>query len=90
MMHGIFWLALVGWVAGWVTGRQMKHDGRGAWGDSFIGMIGGLACGYPLLALEHRSNWGLLVSCLVAATGASLLTWIACRVMHHGGHPVSK
>jgi uncharacterized membrane protein YeaQ/YmgE (transglycosylase-associated protein family) len=80
MMHGIFWYALIGWVSGWVTGRAMKGSNHGAFGDALLGLLGGLGGGWLMRNTYVQSNWGFLVSAIVAATAASLLTWSLRRL----------
>jgi uncharacterized membrane protein YeaQ/YmgE (transglycosylase-associated protein family) len=81
-MHVFFWFGLVGWVAGWVTGKTMNQSGHrhgSQWIDALIGLIGGLAAAYPAEILRTYSNWGLLVAMLCAAIGGTLLAWLARR-----------
>lgn len=74
-MHAIFWYALVGWVAGWVTGRAMKGSGQGSFGDAILGLLGGLGGGWLMRNSFVHYNWGFLINVLVATTVAALLTW---------------
>jgi uncharacterized membrane protein YeaQ/YmgE (transglycosylase-associated protein family) len=78
--HEFFWFGLVGWVAGWVTGKNMRSESHSPWVDAFMGMIGGTASGYPVREWEVVNNWGFLMAVLVATTGAALLTWVTHRV----------
>jgi uncharacterized membrane protein YeaQ/YmgE (transglycosylase-associated protein family) len=89
MIRMIFWFALVGWSAGWVTGRAMKCPSHSQWTDAFVGILGGVAAGYAVRSWETW-NWGFLLAEIVAAAGAVLLTWGAHRVKHllmHRNHP---
>jgi uncharacterized membrane protein YeaQ/YmgE (transglycosylase-associated protein family) len=81
MVSMVFWFALVGWTGGWVTGRAMKCQSHSQWIDSLVGMLGGIAAGYPVRSWEAM-NWGFLWAEMVATAGAVLLTWGAHRVKH--------
>ncbi len=81
MVSMVFWFALVGWSAGWVTGRSMKCQSHSQWMDAFVGMVGGIAAGYWVRSWETM-NWGFLGAEIVATTGAVLLTWGAHRMKH--------
>ncbi|WP_263380326.1 hypothetical protein [Granulicella paludicola] len=79
-MNTYFWFGLVGWVAGWVTGKSMKCESHSPWIDAFTGLIGGLLTGYAVRGVEHVNNWGFLMAVIVASVGAALLTWVTHRV----------
>ncbi len=81
MVHTIFWFALVGWVAGWVTGRAMKCPSHSQWTDALVGVVGALAVGYFVRSWE-AVNWGFLLAETAATVGAVLLTWGAHRMKH--------
>lgn len=83
MMHPYLWFALVGWAAGWVTGRAIKGTNTGAWGDVLLGIIGGAAGGYLMRHTGTHTNWGFPVSILVVAACAVLFTWLVRRVIQH-------
>jgi uncharacterized membrane protein YeaQ/YmgE (transglycosylase-associated protein family) len=81
-MHVFFWFGLVGWVAGWVTGKTMNlsgHSHGSQWADGVVGMLGGLAAGYPAEPLRLVSNWGLLMAIFCAAIGGVLVVWVIRR-----------
>lgn len=86
-MDIFFWFGLVGFVAGWVTGRSMKCQSHSPWADATMGAVAGLLAGYPLRQLEVDYNWGLLVTLLVATAVAVLVTWGVHRVMERFHHP---
>jgi uncharacterized membrane protein YeaQ/YmgE (transglycosylase-associated protein family) len=79
-MSTYFWFGLVGWVAGWVTGKNMKCESHSPWVDAFTGLLGGLLTGYAVRDVEHVNNWGFLIAVIVATVGAALVTWVAHRV----------
>jgi uncharacterized membrane protein YeaQ/YmgE (transglycosylase-associated protein family) len=93
-LHSIFWFVLIGWSAGWVTGRAIKGSGQGAYGDIALGIVGGLAGGWLMRNTDRHGNWGFLLSALVVACSAALLTWLFRRVIQHEtwqlNHPRSQ
>lgn len=82
-LHSIYWFVLIGWCAGWVTGRAIKGTGQGAYGDALLGIVGGLLGGWLMRNTGHHGNWSVLLRDLGAAAGAALLTWILRRVIQH-------
>ncbi len=85
-MEIFFWFGLVGWVAGWVTGKSMRCRHQWPWTDAAMGLVGGLLAGYPLRPFEASSNWGLLAGVLAATAGSVLLTWTVHRILERLQH----
>ena len=83
MMHTLFWYVLIGWCAGWVTGRAIKGSGHGAVGDVVLGILGGLGGGWLMRNTDRHGNWGFLLSVIAVAMAASLVTWLFRRVIQH-------
>jgi uncharacterized membrane protein YeaQ/YmgE (transglycosylase-associated protein family) len=83
MLHTLFWFVLIGWSAGWVTGRAVKGSGYGAYGDVVLGVLGGLAGGWLMRNTDRHGNWGFLLNAIVVAITASLVTWFFRRVVQH-------
>jgi uncharacterized membrane protein YeaQ/YmgE (transglycosylase-associated protein family) len=81
--HVMFWFVLVGWAAGWVTGRSMTGASAGEFIDILLGIAGGVGGGYLMRDLEPASNWGFLYAVLVAAASAAILTWVYRRLTGH-------
>jgi uncharacterized membrane protein YeaQ/YmgE (transglycosylase-associated protein family) len=81
--HVIFWFVLVGWSAGWVTGRAMTGANAGQFVDIVLGILGGVGGGYLMHNMEPPSNWGFLYAVLVAAASAALLTWMYRKLTGH-------
>jgi uncharacterized membrane protein YeaQ/YmgE (transglycosylase-associated protein family) len=86
-MYVFFWFGLVGWVAGWVTGKSMKCQSHSPWTDALMGLLGGLLAGYPLHPLVAANNWGMLAGVLAATAGGVVLTWAVHRVLDRFRHP---
>lgn len=90
-LHSILWFVLIGWCAGWVTGRTIKGSGHGAYGDAVLGTVGGLLGGWLMHTAGPHGNWLVLLSALASAMGAALLTWLLRRVIQrqtwHLDHP---
>jgi uncharacterized membrane protein YeaQ/YmgE (transglycosylase-associated protein family) len=86
VMDVFFWFGLVGWVAGWVTGKSMKCQSHSPWTDALMGLIGGLLAGYPLRPLVAPNNWGLLVAVLAATAGGVVMTWTVHRLLERFRH----
>ncbi len=82
-LHSILWFVLIGWSAGWVTGRAIKGSGQGAYGDVVLGIVGGLVGGWLMRNTDRHGNWGFLLSALAVAASAALLTWLFRRVIQH-------
>jgi uncharacterized membrane protein YeaQ/YmgE (transglycosylase-associated protein family) len=81
--HVVFWFVLVGWSAGWVTGRAMTGSSAGEFVDIVLGILGGVGGGYLMHNLEPPSNWGFLYAVLVAAASAALVTWMYRKLTGH-------
>jgi uncharacterized membrane protein YeaQ/YmgE (transglycosylase-associated protein family) len=82
-LHSILWFVLIGWSAGWVTGRAIKGSGYGVYGDIVLGVVGGLTGGWLMRNTDRHGNWGFLLSAIVVALSASLLTWLFRSVIQH-------
>lgn len=72
-MH-ILWWAVVGLVAGWITGKIMKGAGYGAWMDIIIGIAGALIGGFLMRTLGFAGEGGMVYTILIAIGGAVILT----------------
>jgi len=93
-LHSLLWFVLIGWSAGWVTGRSIKGSGHGAYGDVALGIIGGLGGAWLMRNTDRHGNWGFLLAAIVVAICAALLTWLFRRVIQHQtwqiSHPTQK
>lgn len=70
----IVWWAIVGLVAGFITGKLMKGSGFGALMDIVVGIAGAIAGGFLMRTIGFASEGGLLYTIVVAVIGAVLLT----------------
>jgi uncharacterized membrane protein YeaQ/YmgE (transglycosylase-associated protein family) len=71
----VSWL-IVGFLAGWLTGKIMGGPGKGVLMDIIIGLVGALAGGFLMRIFGFSSEGGIIYTTLVAVIGAVLLTWI--------------
>lgn len=69
-MFLFLYLALVGLVAGWATGKIMKGSGYGLVMDLVLGVIGSIVGTWIMRVLGFYSTGGLVPSILVAILGA--------------------
>ena len=76
--HGLIAWIIIGVLAGWLTGKIMKGSGFGFLMDMVIGLIGAVIGGFLTshFGFGGVSQHGLIVSILIAALGAIILTWI--------------
>ena len=63
------YLALVGLVAGWATGKIMKGSGYGLFMDLILGFVGGIVGGWIMRMLGFYTSGGLIPNILVAILG---------------------
>ena len=69
---------LVGAVAAAITGRAMRGEGFGIFGDLLFGIIGAIGANFVVsyFGLFNSGNYGLVGELIVAAVGAILLVVI--------------
>jgi uncharacterized membrane protein YeaQ/YmgE (transglycosylase-associated protein family) len=72
-MFALLWWIIVGFIAGWVTGKIMG-TGRGFLMDVVIGIAGAIAGGWIMRALGFAGRGGMIYTVLVAIGGAVILT----------------
>ncbi|MCC7021039.1 MAG: GlsB/YeaQ/YmgE family stress response membrane protein [Ardenticatenales bacterium] len=69
--------AIGGWLAGYVTTKNMKFD----WVDVVLGMVGAVVGGW-LLSFFGIESAGLSIGSILAAfVGAVLITWLYGKFM---------
>ena len=76
-MFFLLYIALVGLVAGWATGKIMKGSGYGIVVDIVLGIVGAMVGHFVLGLLGLYSNGGLIPNILVAIVGAVIVVAIA-------------
>ena len=76
-MIWLFWVIVVGLIAGWATGKIMKGSGYGPLMDIILGICGGLVGGWILRLLGFYTSGGLIPTILTAILGAVILVAIA-------------
>ena len=74
-MH-IFWWIIVGFVAGFLTGKIMKGAGYGVIGDIILGILGAIIGGFIMRQIGFAGQGGLIYTILVALGGAVLFTGV--------------
>jgi len=66
----LFWVILIGMIAGWLAGQFMTGKGFGVIGDIIIGVSGALIGGILFEKAGLFAGSSLIGSLLVATTGA--------------------
>jgi uncharacterized membrane protein YeaQ/YmgE (transglycosylase-associated protein family) len=74
-MLNLLWWAVVGLIAGWITGKIMG-SGRGFLMDIVIGIAGALVGGWIMRAIGFAGHGGFFYTILVATGGAVVLTFL--------------
>jgi uncharacterized membrane protein YeaQ/YmgE (transglycosylase-associated protein family) len=72
----LFYIILVGLVAGWATGKIIKGSGYGVLTDIVLGIVGSFIGHFVMRVLGFYSTGGLIPNILVAILGAVLLVAI--------------
>lgn len=76
-MIWLFWVIIVGLIAGWAAGKIMKGSGYGPLMDIVLGICGGIVGGWILRMLGFYTGGGLIATILTAILGAVVLVAIA-------------
>jgi uncharacterized membrane protein YeaQ/YmgE (transglycosylase-associated protein family) len=74
-MH-ILWWAIVGVIAGFLTGKIMSGRGYGILHDMFLGLVGALVGGFGMRMLGFAESGGFMYTIVVAVLGAMLVTFL--------------
>jgi len=72
-MYLLAWI-FIGVLAGWAAGRLLEGNGYGPLMDVVMGIGGAVAGGFLMRAAGLRGLGGTVVTSMVAAIGAALLT----------------
>jgi len=70
----ILWWAIVGLIAGWLTGKIMKGAGYGVLMDIIIGIAGAMLGGFLMRTFGFAGSGGMIYTVVVAVIGAVILT----------------
>lgn len=70
----LLWWIIVGFIAGWATGKIMKGSGYGALMDIVVGIAGAIVGGFLMRMLGLAGQGGFFYTIIVAIFGAVLLT----------------
>jgi uncharacterized membrane protein YeaQ/YmgE (transglycosylase-associated protein family) len=74
-MFYLFWVIVIGILAGWIAGKIMRGRGFGLLGDLIIGVVGSLL-GSVVFGLLGLGAYGLIGRLVVAIVGAVILLWL--------------
>jgi uncharacterized membrane protein YeaQ/YmgE (transglycosylase-associated protein family) len=89
-MFALLWWIIVGFIAGWATGKIMGGTGRGFLMDVVIGIAGAIVGGWIMRAVGFAGRGGMIYTVLVAIGGAVVLTWIYRLVINRTGRGGGK
>jgi len=76
----ILWWAIVGIIAGYLTGKIMSGAGYGILHDMVLGIVGAIVGGFLATQLGLASQGGLLYTIIVAVLGAMLVTFVVRKI----------
>jgi len=76
----LLWWAIVGIIAGFLTGKIMSGAGYGILHDMILGIVGAFVGGFIARQLGLAASGGLLYTIIVAVLGAMLVTFIVRRI----------
>jgi len=74
------WWAIVGILAGFITGKIMSGEGYGVLHDMVLGIVGAFVGGFIAKQIGFASSGGLIYTVLIAVLGAMLVTFIVRKV----------
>jgi len=74
-MTYLFWVIVIGILAGWIAGKIMRGNGFGLLGDLVVGVVGSLL-GNFIFGLFGLGAYGLIGRLVVAVIGALFLLWL--------------
>ena len=78
-MYLLAWM-VIGAAVGWGAGRVFQGNGYGPLMDILMGVGGAVVSGFAMSALGLGGYGGTIITTLVAAVGAGLLTAVAAYV----------
>lgn len=74
-MYFLFWVVLIGILAGWLAGLIRKGRGFGLLGDLIVGILGSLV-GSFLFGIIGVAAYGLFGRLVLSVVGALILLWL--------------
>ena len=74
------WWAIVGILAGFITGKIMSGEGYGILHDMILGIVGAFVGGFIAKQIGFASSGGLIYTVLIAVLGAMLVTFIVRKI----------
>ena len=74
------WWAIVGIIAGFITGKIMSGAGYGILHDMILGIVGAIVGGFLMRQFGFAGSGGLLYTVIVAVLGAMLVTFVVRKV----------
>jgi uncharacterized membrane protein YeaQ/YmgE (transglycosylase-associated protein family) len=80
----VLWWIMVGWIAGWATGKIMRGAGYGPLADILLGIAGAVVGGWIMRALGGTGEGGMIYTVLIAIVGAVILTAIFRAISGRG------
>lgn len=79
-MEHLLWWAIVGIIAGFLTGKIMSGAGYGILHDMILGIVGAMVGGFLAGLVGISPSGGLLYTILIAVLGAMLVTFIVRKI----------
>jgi len=74
------WWAIVGVIAGFITGKIMSGEGYGILHDMVLGIVGAFVGGFIARQLGFAASGGAIYTIIVAVLGAMLVTFIVRKI----------
>jgi len=79
-MLWLFWIVLVGLIAGWAAGKIMRGSGYGPVTDIALGIVGAMVGGFLVRLVGFQPMGGLISSVVTSTLGAIILIAIARKL----------
>jgi uncharacterized membrane protein YeaQ/YmgE (transglycosylase-associated protein family) len=76
----LLWWAIVGIIAGFLTGKIMSGAGYGILHDMILGLVGAIVGGFIAEQFGFAPAGRLLYTILIATLGAMLVTFIVRKI----------
>jgi len=79
-MLWLFWIVLVGLIAGWAAGKIMRGSGYGPVTDIALGIVGAMVGGFLVRLVGFQPMGGLISSVVTSTLAAIILIAIARKL----------